>query len=76
MKTSPSTMATMPSTIVRVREFSKNQRLTPADITPRPTKTTENPSTNSEEPASIRPRRGLASESARSAPDRPVVYDR
>ena len=76
MKTSPSTTANTPSAMVKMREYSKNQRLTPADITPRPTKTTEKPSTKSDEPTSIRPRRGAASESARSAPESPVVYDR
>src|SRR3954453_13056254 len=76
MNTSPSTTAKPPSTTVKVREYSKNQRLTPADRTPSATKATEKPSTNNDEPASIRPRGGVDSESPRSAPESPVVYDR
>ncbi len=56
--------------------LTKNQRLTLADATPSSTKTTVKPRTKSIEPASIRPRRGACSESARSAPESPVAYDR
>ena len=49
-------MVRQPSTIVIGRSYSKNHSPTPPIRAPKETKTKENPSTNSSDPASIRPR--------------------
>ena len=65
-------MTTTPAARVTTSEWATRTPASPASVEVVVTKTTVNPSTNSNAPATIRPRRCRA----RSTPERPVTYPR